>query len=148
MSQPGALHALFNASLNATSAILMVLAFQAIKRGDRERHKKLMISAFAVSCVFLVSYAARYILHNLIGGNPATPFPGTGVAKVVYLSILFSHMVLAAVVPFFAIRAILLGLKARFGDHKKLVRFAFPAWLYVSVTGVVIYAMLYHWPRA
>lgn len=147
MNEGGALHALFNASLNATSATLMVLAFRAIRRGEIERHKKLMISAFAVSCVFLVSYAARYIVHNLIGGNPATPFPGDGVAKVVYLVILFSHMVLAAIVPFAAIRAIWLGLKARVPDHRRLVRFAYPAWLYVSVTGVVIYAMLYHWPR-
>ena len=143
----GATHALFNACLNATSATLMVLAFRAIRRGDVARHKKLMTSAFAVSCVFLVSYSARYVLHNLIGGNAATPFPGMGAAKIVYLLILFSHMVLAAIVPFAAVRAIWLGLKARVVEHRRLVRFAFPAWLYVSVTGVVIYAMLYHWPK-
>lgn len=146
MSDLGALHALLNASLNGTSAVLIVLALLAIRRGEVERHKKLMLSAFVVSSVFLISYLARYITHNLIQGLPATPFRGTGLAKGVYLTILFSHMFLAAMVPVGVIRAIYLGLKARVDQHRRIVRFAYPAWLYVSVTGVIIYVMLYHWP--
>lgn len=146
MSGDGSLHALFNASLNATCAVLMVLALRAIRSGFIEKHKRLMLTAFGVSCVFLVSYLTRYVLHNLIEGVPATPFRGTGAAKVAYLTILFSHMALAAVVPVAAIRAIFLGLKSRVADHRRLVRYAYPAWLYVSVTGVIIYVMLYHWP--
>ena len=146
MNEAGSLHALLNACLNGTSAILMTLALVSVRRGQVERHKKLMISAFVVSCVFLVSYLARYISHNLIEGLPATPFRGEGSARTVYFTILFSHMILAAIVPFGAIRAIFLGLKERVAEHRKLVRLAFPAWFYVSVTGVVIYLMLYHWP--
>lgn len=148
MNEAGSLHALLNACLNGTSAILMTLALVAVRRGNIEKHKKLMISAFVVSCIFLVSYLARYISHNLIEGLPATPFRGEGSARTVYFVILFSHMILAAVVPFGAIRAIWLGLKQRISEHRKLVRLAFPAWFYVSVTGVVIYLMLYHWPVA
>lgn len=148
MNEAGSLHALLNACLNGTSAILMTLALLTVRRGNVEQHKKLMISAFVVSCVFLVSYLARYISHNLIEGLPATPFRGEGAARTAYFSILISHMILAAVVPFAAIRAIWLGLKQRVTEHRKLVRLAFPAWFYVSVTGVIIYLMLYHWPVA
>lgn len=146
MTDAGAWHALLNACLNATSALLIVLGVSAARRGALATHRRFMLSAFAVSCVFLVSYLTRYVLHNLIEGLPATPFRGEGLARIVYLVILFSHMVLAAIVPVVAIRAIWLGLKKRIADHRALVRFAFPAWLYVSVTGVVIYLMLYHWP--
>lgn len=135
------LHPLFNALLNATSSVLLFMALIAIKGGDVERHKKLMLSAFGVSTVFLVSYLIRFYVSG------THPFPGTGAAKVVYLTILFSHMVLAALVPFGAIFAIVWGLKGRVASHKKLVRFVWPIWAYVSVTGVVIYAMLYHWPH-
>jgi putative membrane protein len=132
------LHPLLNACLNGASAIAMFLAWRAIKGGDRDRHKKLMLTAFGFSCAFLVSYLIRMVL----GGT--TPFPHGGLLKVVYLTILFSHMLFAAVVPFGVIGAIALGLKARFGAHRRLVKIAFPLWAYVSVTGVVIYLMLYH----
>ncbi len=141
MSDGLQLHPLFNALLNATSGVLMFMAYAAIKSGDRQRHKRLMLSAFAVSCAFLVSYLLRVYLHG------STPFPGTGAVKVVYLTILFSHMVLATVVPVGIVVAILWALKGRFSAHKRLVKVVFPGWAYVSVTGVVIYAMLYHWPR-
>lgn len=141
MSEGLQLHPLFNALLNATSFVLLCLAYVAIKGGDSARHKKLMLSAFGVSCVFLVSYLLRYALT----GN--TPFPGEGAARTLYLTILFSHMALAAFVPIGAILAIRFGLKGRFASHKRLVKWVFPSWAYVSVTGVVIYAMLYHWPR-
>lgn len=133
-------HALVNALLNASSSIFLIMAVIAIKGGDRERHKRLMLTAFGVSCAFLVSYVLRNTLHG------DTPFRGEGAARVVYLTILLSHMVLAAFVPIGAIVAIRLGLKGRFGTHKKLVRWVFPSWVYVSVTGIVIYGMLFHWP--
>jgi putative membrane protein len=131
-------HPLLNACLNGCSAVAMFLAWRAIKAGDRERHKMLMLTAFGFSCAFLVSYLIRMVL----GGT--TPFPHGGALKVLYLSILFSHMLFAAVVPFGVIGAIALGLKGRFGAHRRLVRITFPVWQYVSVTGVVIYLMLYH----
>lgn len=133
------LHPLFNALLNAASAVLLSLAYVAIKSGDRQRHKRLMLSAFGVSSAFLVSYLIRFYVSG------TTPFPGVGAAKVVYLTILFSHMALAAFVPVGAILAIVWGLKGRFSSHKKLVKVVWPMWMYVSLTGVVIYAMLYHW---
>lgn len=141
MSEGLQLHPLFNALLNATSAVLLFMAYVAIKNGERERHKKLMLTAFGVSSAFLVSYLIRFYVSG------TTPFPGAGVSKVIYLTILFSHMALAAFVPVGAILAIVWGLKGRFASHKKLVKLVFPVWAYVSVTGVVIYAMLYHWPR-
>jgi uncharacterized membrane protein YozB (DUF420 family) len=134
------LHPLLNALLNATSAVLLILAWFAIKAGKRERHKKLMLGAFGVSTVFLISYLIRFAMSG------TTPFPGTGIARVAYFTILFSHMALAATVPVGAILAIRHGLAGRFAAHRKLVRFVWPVWTYVSVTGVVIYAMLYHWP--
>lgn len=133
-------HALVNAMFNASSSIFLVLAVIAIKGGDAKRHKKLMLTAFGFSCAFLVSYVLRNYLH----GN--TPFPGEGAARMLYLAILLSHMALAAFVPVGAIVAIRLGLKGRFTTHKKLVKWVFPSWLYVSVTGIVIYGMLFHWP--
>lgn len=141
MSEGLQLHPLFNACLNATSALFIALAFGAVRRGEVERHKKLMLAAFSVSCLFFVSYLIRYALHG------STPFPGQGAVRYAYFAILISHSVLAAAVPFLVIRAIYLGLKGRIAEHRPLVKVGLPAWLYVSVTGVVIYAMLYHWPR-
>ena len=133
-------HALFNSLLNATCATLLVLGYRAIKAGEIERHKKLMLAAFGVSCVFLVSYLTRFALEG------SKPFTGEGAWRPVYFTILFSHMILAAVVPFMAIRSIFLGLKDRRADHKRIASKTFPAWVYVSVTGVLVYVMLYHYP--
>jgi putative membrane protein len=135
------LHPLLNACLNASAAVLLVLARNAIKRGDREQHKKLMLSALGVSAVFLVSYSFRFLGE----GGPRL-FAGGAAAKVFYLGVLFSHMILAALVPIGAIAAVVLALKGRFATHVKLVKLTWPAWMYVSITGVVIYVMLYHWP--
>lgn len=133
-------HAFANSCLNATCATLLVLGYRAIKRGEVQRHKQLMIAAFAVSCVFLVSYLTRFALEG------SKPFTGEGAWRPVYFAILFSHMILAAIVPFFAIRSIFLGLKDRRADHRRIASKTFPIWLYVSVTGVLVYVMLYHYP--
>jgi putative membrane protein len=129
-----------NAGLNSLSAGLLLAGLFAIRHRLVDLHRKCMMTAFGVSMVFLVSYLVRVALTG------THRFPGSGAAKAVYLSILFSHMALAAVTPVLAIRALYLGWQRRFPEHKRLVRYAWPIWMYVSVTGVVVYLMLYHWP--
>ena len=134
-----ALHPLFNACLNFTSGVLLVIGFVAIKSGEKERHKAFMLGAFGVSTLFLISYVIRFLREG------THVFPGEGLLKVAYLSILFSHMVLAAIVPVLAIGALFFALKrADFERHKKWAKPLFPIWVYVSVTGVIVYWMLYH----
>lgn len=126
-----------NATLNAISAVLLVIAYRFIRRGQRIAHKRTMLAAFTVSCVFLVSYI---VYHAQVG---SVKYPGSGVARVVYLSILATHTVLAATVPVLAIITLRRGLKGRFDKHKKIAKWTLPVWLYVNVTGVVVYLMLY-----
>ncbi|MBZ5675577.1 MAG: DUF420 domain-containing protein [Acidobacteriia bacterium] len=130
-----------NAILNGTAAILLVRGYFLIRAGKREQHKKTMIAAFAVSAVFLVCYL---IYHANVG---AVYFEKTGFIRYVYLTILFTHTVLAATVPFLAIIALRRALKAEktgdFSRHRRIARWTLPIWLYVSVTGVVVYLMLY-----
>ena len=127
----------WNALLNATSAVLLLLGFRAIRAGERERHRRLMVSAVAVSAVFLVSYLVRVALTG------THRFPGEGPVKWLYLAILLSHTVLAVAAAPMALRSLFLGWKGRFADHRALARFTFPVWLYVSVTGVLVYLLLY-----
>jgi uncharacterized membrane protein YozB (DUF420 family) len=132
--------AALNATLNALSAVLIFCAFFAIKRRNIRAHSALMLSAFSVSALFLVSYLTRVYLsgtHN---------YPGHGAWKVIYFSILFSHMALAVITPVLVIRAIYLARRERFAEHKRLVKYTFPIWAYVSVTGVMVYLLLYHPP--
>lgn len=132
-------HAALNAALNFTSGVLLFCGWLAIKRGDRELHRKLMLSALLVSALFLVSYVIRFV-----GKGGTTHFPDVGWIRTVYLGILLTHTILAAVVPFLALRTVFLAWKERWDAHRKLARITFPIWIYVSVTGVVIYGMLYH----
>ncbi len=146
-----------NAVLNSIATLLLVLGFVLIKRGHRQAHGWVMLSAFLVSCLFLVSYL---IYHWTVG---SVKFTHPGVIKIVYLSILATHVVLAMTVPFLAAATIafaLLGTGFKnaselaaeerghyLARHRKLARWTLPIWLYVSVTGVVVYVMLYHlWP--
>ena len=130
-----------NAVLNGTAAILLIRGYSLIRAGKRDQHKKTMIAAFAVSAVFLVCYL---IYHANVG---AVYFQKTGLIRYVYLTILFTHTVLAATVPFLAIIALRRALKAEknadYSRHKRIARWTLPIWLYVSVTGVVVYVMLY-----
>jgi uncharacterized membrane protein YozB (DUF420 family) len=128
-----------NACLNATSAVLLVLGRLAIARGDRAAHKRFMISTMGVSVAFLVSYL---VFHALRG---STPFTGTGTVRTVYFTILVTHSILAAAVVPMAIITLRRGLAAAYPLHRAIARWTFPVWLYVSVTGVVVYLMLYHW---
>ena len=134
------LHPLLNACLNATSATLLFLGFRAIKRGEIERHKRFMLGAFGASTVFLASYLLRFWISG------TTLFPGEGGWKAAYLFILFSHMFLAMALVPMVLRTLWLPLKGRYPQHRKIARFTFPIWAYVSITGVVVYLMLYHLP--
>ena len=126
-----------NAALNATAAVLLVLGYLLIRRGKREAHRAVMLTAFGCSVLFLISYLTY---HYLAG---STRFPGTGTVRTVYLAILLTHTVLAAAVPFLAGITLFRALRGRFAKHRAIARWTLPIWLYVSVTGVVIYWMLY-----
>jgi len=126
-----------NAMLNATAAVLLVLGYILIRRKSIAAHRKVMIAAFATSSVFLCCYL---IYHYNVG---SVRFPRTGTVRTVYLSILATHTALAAAVPPLAIITLSRGLRQRFDRHRKIARWTLPVWLYVSVTGVVVYWMLY-----
>jgi uncharacterized membrane protein YozB (DUF420 family) len=126
-----------NATLNATAAILLVCGYVLIRRRQKQAHKRVMLAAFATSSVFLVCYL---IYHWQVG---SVRFPRTGPIRTVYLSILATHTVLAASVPVLAIVTLSRGLSGRFDKHRAIARWTLPIWLYVSVTGVVVYLMLY-----
>jgi uncharacterized membrane protein YozB (DUF420 family) len=126
-----------NAVLNGTAAALLITGFFLIRSGNREAHRRAMTAAFACSVLFLVSYL---VYHFEVG---SVRFEGTGTIRTAYLAILLTHTLLAAVVPFLAVVTLALARRGRFETHKKLARVTLPIWLYVSVTGVVIYLMLY-----
>ena len=108
-----------------------------IRNGNRVAHKRVMLAAFTVSVFFLISYL---VYHSQVG---SVHYPHTGPIRTVYLSILFTHTVLAATVPVLAVITLQRGLKGKFDRHRALARWTLPIWLYVSVTGVVVYLMLY-----
>jgi putative membrane protein len=136
----GATLALVNASLNGTAALLLVSGYVAARSGRRRLHGWLMGSAFAVSTVFLISYLIRVYVSG------THRYPGAGAWKAIYFVILGTHMLLAFATPPLAIRTLYLAAKKRFVEHRKIVRFTLPIWMYVSVTGVVVYVLLYHPP--
>ena len=125
-----------NATLNATSAVLLLLAYGAIRAHDVERHRKLMLSAAAVSTVFLVCYV---VYHARVG---SVRFTGQGPVRTLYFAILISHTLLAVAIVPLVLRTLFLGLKGRVPQHRRIARWTFPIWLYVSVTGVITYVML------
>ncbi len=132
-----------NAMLNALATLLLILGYTAIKAKYTGLHKKLMLYAFGVSCAFLISYLAyHYALHHYAGVR-GKPFEQTGTIRTVYFSILISHVILAAMVPVMALVTIVKGLRQNWESHRKWAKVTFPIWLYVSITGVIIYWMLY-----
>ncbi|MFQ5525658.1 MAG: DUF420 domain-containing protein [Thermoanaerobaculia bacterium] len=126
-----------NAGLNATASVFLVTGYVLIRRGKRDAHRAAMLAALACSVLFLASY----LFYHYHAGS--TRFPGTGAVRTLYLSILLTHTVLAAAVPFLAAITLFRALKERFAKHRAIARWTLPIWLYVSVTGVVIYWMLY-----
>ena len=125
-----------NACFNAGAAVLLVLAVIAIKKKQVARHQALMISAFAASSLFLVGYLAYHYVHG------DTKYPGTGGMRIAYLLVLASHVILSITVVPMCLAAFYFAFRRRFATHKKITRILFPIWLYVSVTGVVVFFML------
>jgi uncharacterized membrane protein YozB (DUF420 family) len=132
-----------NATLNAISTILLLIGYYKIRtdKAHWKRHRFWMLSAFTVSVLFLISY----VTYHYLRGGMSTPFGGEGVIKGIYYVILVTHVVLAAIVPVLAVISIKRGLARRFDKHRRIARWTFPIWLYVSVTGVLVYFMLYQW---
>lgn len=128
-----------NAALNGTSAVLLTLGYLFIRRKKVDLHKACMVSAFVISTLFLVSYL---IYHYHAGSKP---FPGEGWTRPLYFAILISHVILATVTLPLSIVTLARGVRGRFEKHRSIARWALPIWLYVSVTGVVVYLMLYRW---
>ncbi len=137
-----------NAGLNSLATILLISGLVLIKRGYREAHARVMLSAFGVSVLFLVCYLVYHFALHHYTGESGKKFAGVGVIRPVYFTILVSHVVLAAVVPVLASMTIYRAWRQNWNGHRKLARMTFPIWVYVSVTGVIIYALLYHWPVA
>lgn len=123
--------------MNATSAVLLAIGYVLIRSGRRDAHKKMMLAAFGVSVVFLICYL---IYHAQVG---SVKYPGTGTMRMLYLTILLTHTILAASVPVLAIITLRRALKGNFPHHRKIARWTLPIWMYVNVTGVVVYLMLY-----
>ncbi len=129
-----------NASLNALCTVLLVVAYVHIRARRIDQHRKTMLAAFATSVLFLISYV---IYHAQVGSKP---FPGTGVLRTVYFAILIPHVILAATVVPLALMTLRRGLRRDDARHRAIARWTLPIWLFVSVTGVIVYLMLY-WSR-
>ena len=126
-----------NATLNGVAAVFLMAGFAMIKRGRPDLHKRCMLGALFASTLFLVSYV---VYHANIGSRP---FTGTGTVRYVYFSILITHVVLAAAILPLALVTTARGLREQYAKHVRVARWTLPLWLYVSVTGVIIYLMLY-----
>jgi putative membrane protein len=132
------MHPAINAMLNGTSAVFLIVGFMAIKRRQIEFHRSCMVAAVTTSGIFLASYLARFATTG------THRYAGEGWDKGLYLIILFSHMVLAAVIVPLVARALLLARRKQFVQHRGVARWLWPMWIYVSLTGVAVYVMLYH----
>lgn len=126
-----------NAALNAIAATLLVIGYILIRRGRMQQHRRVMIAAFTTSALFLISYLAY---HAQVGSRS---FPGHGMIRTIYYAILLSHITLAVVILPLALITLSRGLRQRFDRHVPIARWTLPLWLYVSVTGVIVYLMLY-----
>jgi putative membrane protein len=127
-----------NATLNGVAALFLMAGFVMIRRGRQALHKRCMLGALSASTLFLISYV---IYHANTGSRP---FAGTGAVRILYFAILSTHVVLAALILPLALMTTTHGLRAKYVKHVKVARWTLPLWLYVSVTGVIIYLMLYH----
>ena len=126
-----------NATLNAVAAVCLITGYALIRRGERTMHKWCMLGALSASAMFLVSYVVYHV------NTGSRPFPGHGAIRAIYFTILITHVVLAVVILPLALVTAGRGLRSRFDQHVRIARWTLPLWLYVSVTGVVIYVMLY-----
>lgn len=126
-----------NACLNATSTVLLLIGYRFIRTGRKTAHKRTMLTALGTSSLFLISYL---IYHYHVG---SVRFTGEGTIRGIYFAILISHTILAATVPPLAIVTLVRALRERFDKHRRIARWTLPIWLYVSITGVAVYVMLY-----
>ena len=126
-----------NAALNATSFVILITGWLMIRRGHRQAHKRCMMAALAVSAMFLTSYV---IYHLNVG---SVPFTGTGWIRTVYFAVLIPHVILAAAIVPMVLVTVSRALSNRFDKHKQIAKWTLPLWLYVSITGVIVYLMLY-----
>ncbi len=124
------------ATINALTAVLLVVAVVQIKKGNRKTHEKLMKTAIALSVLFLVMYIAYHMTSD------PTPYGGEGVLKTVYYFVLISHIILSIVVIPFVLITFFRGINGEFKQHKKIAKITFPLWLYVAITGVIVYLMI------
>ena len=127
-----------NAFLNGTSALLVLSGYRQIKHSNKAAHKKFMLSAIAVSAIFFASYLTY---HWEVG---SVKFQGSGVIRWLYFSVLITHTILAVIIVPMVLRTVYLALKGKFSNHRKIARWTFPVWVYVSFSGIVVYLMLYH----
>ncbi|HYG79047.1 MAG TPA: DUF420 domain-containing protein [Pyrinomonadaceae bacterium] len=132
-----------NAFLNTASAVLLVIGYRLVRRRRVEAHRRAMLAAFFVSAGFLASYVLYHTLLAYYLGQGPTRFRGEGLVRPVYFAVLLTHTVLAVVVVPFILVTLRRGLRRQDASHRRLARWTLPVWLYVSVTGVVVYLMLY-----
>ncbi len=132
-----------NATLNALGSVFLLSGFYFIMRRRVAPHRWCMLAASCVSALFLVSYIAHHALRTYYLGLGPTKFTGEGIIRPIYFTILTSHTILAACIAPFVIVTLRRGLKGRYESHKKLARLVFPVWFYVSITGVIVYLLLY-----
>ncbi len=132
-----------NATLNALSSVLLLLGLYFILSKQVHRHRFCMLSACALSAVFLLSYITYHALRTYYYGLGPTKFTGEGIIRPIYFTILTSHTILATAIGPFVIMTLRRALKGRYDAHKRIARLVYPVWLYVSTTGVVVYVMLY-----
>jgi uncharacterized membrane protein YozB (DUF420 family) len=130
-----------NASLNALSGILLLIGYLLIRRRKIVMHRRFMLAACGTSLLFL----ACYVLNHYLRHGVVTRFTGTGIIRPVYFALLISHTILAIVILPLAIVTVVYGLKMRVAIHRRIARWTFPIWMYVSVTGVLVYFFLYRW---
>lgn len=128
-----------NATLNSIAGVLLLSGYVAIRKGKRDLHRNIMVSALIVSALFLTSYL---IYHYHV---PSKKFPDLGLIKTIYLLILIPHIILAAAMVPMIIKTFWHAFRGEWEKHKKIAKITFPIWMYVSVTGVIVYFMLYHW---
>lgn len=133
-----------NATLNATSGIFLITGFYFIRTKQIPKHRACMLTAAGVSSIFLAFYLTHHALRTYYFGLGPTRFTGEGLIRPIYFTILTSHTILAAAVTPFVLLTLWRGLKGQYDKHRKIARLVFPVWLYVSVTGVVVYILLYH----
>ena len=132
-----------NAALNALSSLCLITGFYFIMRIRVAEHRLAMIAASSVSALFLVSYLTHHALRTYYFGLGPTSFTGQGLIRPVYFTILTSHTILAAVIVPFVLLTLYRGLKGNYDKHRRIARLVFPVWLYVSITGVIVYLLLY-----